>query len=178
MRAGPRWSWGTLAAGLLVVLPLLFVLGSGFRHDPHEMDRPLVGRPAPDFVVANLSDGHPIRLADMQGRPVVLNFWATWCVPCRHEHPILVDGAQRWGKEVAFLGVVYQDEKERIEDWLDRYGRTPYPTGVDTGGRAAIAYGVYGVPETYFVNRDGVIVWKQVGPLSPAVLEARIREIL
>lgn len=175
---GARPHWGTIVAGLCVTVPLLAVLASGFRHDPHEMDRPLLGRVAPDFAVSALDDGRVIERREFEGRPLVLNFWATWCVPCRHEHPVLIDGAGRWKGQVEFLSVVYQDERQRIERWLDRYGRTPYATGIDIGGRAAIAYGVYGVPETYFVNREGVVVWKQVGPLSPAELERRVREIL
>ncbi len=173
-----KFSWKTLAVGMAVTLPLLLILGSGFFHDPQEMDRPLVGKKAPDFEVKDVISGDTVRLSALAGRPVVVNFWATWCVPCAQEHATLVRGGEQYGKDVSFVGIVYQDDEDKVRAWLGKHGNPPYAQGIDVNARTAIAYGVYGVPETYFIDRQGMIRWKQVGPLNPAALAARIREIL
>jgi cytochrome c biogenesis protein CcmG/thiol:disulfide interchange protein DsbE len=103
---------------------------------------------------------------------VVLNFWATWCVPCYQEHPVLAAGASRY-PDVAFVGVVYEDEEARVERYLREQGGS-YPSLMDDGGKTAIAYGVYGVPETFFIAPDGTIVEKHTGPLT----EGRLRTLV
>lgn len=154
-----------LVAGLLVTIPLVVVLAVGFQHDPKRIDSPLIGKPAPAFRLPTV-DGGTVALADLRGKPVVVNFWATWCVPCRQEHPWLVQLSRRYQGRVDFLGVVYQDKPEAIAAWLQKYG-SGYPTLVDEGSRAAIAYGVYGVPETYVIDGAGTIVHKFTGPVDP-----------
>jgi cytochrome c biogenesis protein CcmG/thiol:disulfide interchange protein DsbE len=164
-----------LGAGLLVALPLLGILYANLWRDPHAMDSPLVGRPAPPFTLVPIDGSAPFTLDGLRGRPVVLNFWATWCIPCLEEHGALLQAASRFGSEVQFLGVVYEDDKAAVQSFLQERGKA-YPSVMDDGGRAAIAYGVYGVPETYFIDTAGTIVAKQVGPLDAQTIEANLQK--
>ncbi len=154
-----------LIVGALIVTPLLVFLALSFGKDPRAIDSPLVGRAAPDFALRGL-DGEMVRLADLRGKPVVINFWATWCQPCIAEHPVLQAGAKQYEGSVEFLGVIYQDEPENIQAFIDRRGAWG-PSLVDDAGTVAIAYGVYGAPETFFIDRDGVIIKKATGALHP-----------
>ncbi len=153
-----------LVAGIAVALPLVALLLANLWRDPHKVSSPLVGKPAPPFVLQPLDGGAPTTLASLAGHPVVLNFWATWCVPCVQEHPALQAAAQNSG-DARFFGVIYQDTPENIRTFL-RQRPSAFASLVDPNGAAAIAYGVYGVPETYFIDRQGVIVAKKLGPLS------------
>jgi cytochrome c biogenesis protein CcmG/thiol:disulfide interchange protein DsbE len=162
-----------LAAGLAVSLPLIVILFANLGRDPHAVESPLIGRPAPAFSLSPVEGGPPISLASLKGRPVVLNFWATWCIPCVEEHAALASAAQRLGGSAQFLGVVYEDEAPQVQRFLEERGKA-YPSVLDADGKAAIAYGVYGVPETYFIDAQGTIVAKFVGPLDPPALEARL----
>src|SRR5262249_49409619 len=128
---------------------------------------PLIGREAPPFALRPLDGGSPVTLAPYQGKPTVVNFWATWCEPCKAEHGVLRDASRLMGSRVNFVGIVYEDEPPAIHEFLDRNG-SGYPTLVDEAGKTAIAYGVYGVPETFFLDASGKIVAKYEGPLSPA----------
>ncbi|MCB9727466.1 MAG: redoxin domain-containing protein [Deltaproteobacteria bacterium] len=166
-RAGRGFSYKALIIGLVVTLPLLALLYMGLSMDPHRMDAPLVGKPAPPFELHRLSDGQLVSLESLRGKPVILNFWATWCMPCRQEHPFMVSAAKKLGDKIQFVGIVYQDKNEMVNAWLDAYGGRGYPTLIDAGTKTAIAYGVYGVPETYFIDSQGVIRDKVVGPVRP-----------
>lgn len=157
-----------LGLGLMVIVPLVALLASGFGNDPHAVPSVLEGKPAPDFSLVTL-EGEPVSLTSLRGRPVVLNFWSTWCQPCRLEHPALQRAARAW-PDVAFLGVVYNDEPDKAARYLAQEG-SAYPSLVDPAGRTAIAYGVAGVPETFIIAPDGTIARKHVGPLTPAVLQ-------
>jgi cytochrome c biogenesis protein CcmG/thiol:disulfide interchange protein DsbE len=160
-----------LLLGLAVVLPLVGILLANIKRDPNpSLQRsPLVGRPAPAFSLAPVGGGPAVSLEGLRGRPVVVNFWASWCVPCYQEHPVLLRAARAHGSRVQFLGVVYDDEEARIRDFLSQVG-TAYPSLLDVNGRTAIAYGVYGVPETYFIDAQGQIVHKYTGPLDDATM--------
>lgn len=166
-----------LLAGLLVVVPLLVLFAVSFGRDPHKLKSPLIGRAAPPFTLAEVSSGEPLSLERLRGKPVILNFWATWCQPCIMEHRVLHQAAKVLGDQVQFVGVVYEDETERILDFLARNG-SGYPTLVDQGGKTAIAYGVYGVPETFFIDASGQIVEKYEGPLSPPMLQKLAGKLL
>ncbi len=161
-----------LVAGLAVTLPLVALLVVSLGRDPHRMDAPLVGRPAPPFALRPAGGGQPVTLESLRGRPVLVNFWATWCVPCFQEHPVLTAGSRRY-PDVAFLGVVYEDEEPRVQRYLREQGGA-YPSLMDDGGKTAIAYGVYGVPETYAIAPDGTIVDKHTGPLTDGRLRALV----
>ena len=158
-----------LVAGLLVVVPLLAVLVLNIGRDPHAFNSPMIGRPAPAFTLKSTGDGTPVSLASLRGKPVVINFWATWCVPCYEEHAVLVAAAREAGDSVQFLGVVYEDEEERVGEFLARQG-SAYPSLMDADGKTAMSYGVYGVPETFFVDAQGRIAAKYTGPLHTAAL--------
>jgi cytochrome c biogenesis protein CcmG/thiol:disulfide interchange protein DsbE len=168
----PRVNKRVLVVGLVVVIPLLSVLVLNLGRDPHSVRSPLVGRPAPPFSLVPAGGGDPVSLESLRGRAVVVNFWATWCVPCFQEHGALT-GAARAFRDVRFLGVVYEDEEARIRAFLRERG-TAYPTLMDPGGKAAMAYGVFGVPETFFIDAEGRIIEKYAGPLDPDTIAALI----
>jgi cytochrome c biogenesis protein CcmG, thiol:disulfide interchange protein DsbE len=161
----------SLTAALIAVL--YFALGN----DPQHIESPLVGRAAPDFVLKEVGSAANIDLARYRGKPVVLNFWATWCRPCWEEHPLLTANAQMIGDRVQFVGVVFQDDEKKIIDFLEQRGWA-YPTLVDDHGKTAIAYGVGGVPETFFIDRGGTIVAKHDGPMSSEVLMANLEKAM
>jgi cytochrome c biogenesis protein CcmG/thiol:disulfide interchange protein DsbE len=162
-----------LGAGLAVVVPLLAVLVMNLGRDPHSIRSPLVGRPAPAFSLAPVGGGSPVSLDSLRGRPVVVNFWATWCVPCFEEHAALTAAARTFGDDVQFLGVVYEDDEARTQAFLAERGSS-YPALMDPEGRTAIAFGVFGVPETFFIDAQGHIVEKYVGPLNRGTIAALI----
>ena len=138
---------------------------------------PLIGRPAPGFALKAVGSGETIDLTRYRGKPVVLNFWATWCRPCWDEHPVLTANAQMLGSQVQFVGVVFQDDESRIRKFLEERGWA-YPTLVDQAGKTAIAYGVGGVPETYFLDRNGTIVAKFAGPMSAEDIQSNLQKAL
>jgi cytochrome c biogenesis protein CcmG/thiol:disulfide interchange protein DsbE len=163
-----------LAVGLLLALPLLGVLVSGLGRDL-TVRSPLVGRAAPAFSLRPVGGGDPVGTADLRGKPAVVNFWATWCVPCYQEHGTLTRAAAALEGQVRFLGVIYEDSEENVERFVREQGKA-YPSLMDDGGRTAIAYGIFGVPETYFLDANGTIVSKYVGPLDDAQLAAELRK--
>lgn len=163
-----------LLAGVAALLALLTVNvgGSGTA-----VDTPIVGREAPAFDLQTL-DGERLALAELRGSPVVLNFWASWCIPCREEAPLLTTAAREYEAQgLRVVGIVYQDSAESARDFMDRYAQ-PYPGLLDPDGRTAIDYGVFGIPETFFIDRDGIVRSRQVGPVTEEGLERQIREIL
>ena len=167
---------GSVVAGILLI-GVMAVVAVGFSRDPSRIESPLVGRSAPEFRLVSL-DGATIDLAGLRGHPVVLNFWASWCIPCRDEAPLLRAAQRRYAPQnVTFIGVVYQDGAASAQAFVDRYG-IAYPSLLDPDGRTALDYGVYGIPETYFIADDGTIRAKQIGPLDAASLERQIGEML
>lgn len=164
-----------LFGGLLLIVPTLLLFAMSFGKDTRTVRSPLVGREAPPFTLRTLEDGSAFSLAQLKGKPAVVNFWATWCEPCKVEHGVLTSAARRH-EDVQFVGIVYDDEKPHIEAFLDTYGRG-YPVLIDDGGKAAIAYGVTGIPETFFLDAEGKVVSKYMGPIDTQTLEARIAEL-
>ncbi|MDP9360604.1 MAG: redoxin family protein [Acidobacteriota bacterium] len=165
-----------LIIGLLIVAAIVFVLFAGLGKDPQHIDSPLIGRPAPPFALKAVGTGETLDLEAFRGKPVILNFWATWCGPCYEEHPTLVANA-RTLPDVQFIGVVFNDSEDKIMRFLAERGAA-YPTLLDANGKTAIAYGVGGVPETFFINPEGKIVAKFVGPLSTEALHANLAKAL
>ena len=166
-----------LLVGIVITAALLVVLYFGLGKDPQHIDSPLIGRLAPSFALKAVGSGETIDLARYRGKPVVLNFWATWCRPCWEEHPTLTATAKSVGDQVQFVGVVFQDDESKIVDFLRERGWA-YPTLVDEKGKTAIAYGVGGVPETFFLDRKGNIVAKFEGPMSPQDLETNLAKAM
>jgi cytochrome c biogenesis protein CcmG, thiol:disulfide interchange protein DsbE len=166
----------TLVIGVAVI-GVLALIAVGFTRDPGQIQSALVGRAAPEFRLVSLNVT-PVDLAALRGRPVVLNFWASWCIPCRDEAPLLRAAEARYATQnLAFIGIVYQDDAASAQAFVDRYG-IAYPSLLDPDGRTALNYGVYGIPETYFIAPDGTIRDKQIGQLSAESLERQIQEVL
>ncbi|MCB9777054.1 MAG: TlpA family protein disulfide reductase [Alphaproteobacteria bacterium] len=160
-------NWKVLLIGVVLVVPLVVVLALGFGHDPRALPTTMVDRPAPGFVLADMDTGEQVDLAALRGKPVVINFASSWCVPCAQEHPWLVRVARDYQpRGVVFLNVLYNDEPIKWQGFLARYGQS-FPTLVDPGGRVAIDYGVAGVPETFVLDDQGNIVRKFTGPVVP-----------
>lgn len=136
---------------------------------------PLVGQPAPEFAVPLYAADSTVSLSGLEGRVVVMNFWASWCLSCRDEAAVLEAGWQRYGPEVAFVGVAVDDEASAARAFVRRFGKT-YLLGPDRDGSIALDYGLFGVPETFFIGADGRILSKHTGPLTTADLDRRIAE--
>jgi cytochrome c biogenesis protein CcmG, thiol:disulfide interchange protein DsbE len=178
---------GIMRRRLIVLVPLLvflalvaiFLIGL-YAGDPSRIPSALIGHPAPQTTlppVAGLErDGKPIpgiNPADFKGEVTLLNVWASWCVPCHDEAPLLMQLAQN--PKVRIIGINYKDEAENARRFLGRYGDPFAAAGADTNGRAAIEWGVYGVPETFIVGRDGRIAYKLVGPITPQNMETVLK---
>jgi cytochrome c biogenesis protein CcmG/thiol:disulfide interchange protein DsbE len=157
---------GTFAA-------LVLLLGVGLSLNPREVPSPLIGKPAPVFQLPQLHQpDKSLSSTELQGKVWVLNVWASWCVACREEHPVLADLARSGIAPV--YGLNYKDQRDNAVAWLKRYG-DPYQASMfDADGRVGIDYGVYGVPETYVIDRQGVIRYKRIGPVTPTILKDKI----
>jgi cytochrome c biogenesis protein CcmG/thiol:disulfide interchange protein DsbE len=158
---------GWAAAGVAAAL-LLTALAWGLAHPATGSADSVLGRPAPDLVVQGL-DGGQVRLSDLRGRPVVLNFWASWCAPCRQEEGPLKAAAQRWQGSVGFLGVDIQDSAQAAGAYQSQ-ARYPYPVGQSPSGVPA-AYGVKAPPETFFIDSRGIVVARFQGPLDSSLID-------
>ena len=156
---------------------LVIVLAKGFGRDPHEVPFMLRGQPAPAFALKTLQNGEIVSLEKLRGKPVVLNFWSTWCGPCRMEHPVLDWAFREYGTQAHFLGAVFEDTEENALGYIGRAG-SPYPQLVDPKSQMAVDYGVAGVPETYFIDAEGIIRDKFVGPISRSVFAAQMRSVM
>jgi len=165
-------------AALLIGLGLVtaVVLATRFGDDPFLVESPLIGQTIPDITLEALDGSGPIRLPDLVGNITVVNFWASWCFPCRLEHPLLTEAARQYDS-VNFLGVVFQDTADRANEFLDEFGRG-YPHLLDPDARGAVNFGLFGIPETYFINAEGIVVAKITGELRPGVLEDTLRRII
>jgi cytochrome c biogenesis protein CcmG/thiol:disulfide interchange protein DsbE len=163
-----------LIAGFLLLVALL---AAGLTRNPREVPSPLVGKPAPNFDLPVLKDGKTrFSPAQMQGKVWMLNVWASWCVACRDEHPVLVDFAKT--RQAPLIGLNYKDPRDDAIRWLAHFG-DPYELSVvDADGRIGIDYGVYGVPETYVIDKAGVIRYKQIGPVTPDVMAKKILPLI
>jgi cytochrome c biogenesis protein CcmG, thiol:disulfide interchange protein DsbE len=162
---------------LAVFLILVVFLYVGLFRDPREIPSPLVNKPAPAFTLAQLhAPDKPISAADMKGQVWLLNVWASWCVSCREEHPLLVELAK--AKVVPLVGLNYKDKNDLGIAWLRQNGDPYNFSVVDADGRVGIDYGVYGVPETFVIDKNGVIRYKQIGPITAEALEKKIMPLV
>ena len=162
---------------LLAFLVLAGFLAKGLKLDPREVPSPLIGKPAPSFALSQLDDpAKTFKRDDMLGKVWMLNVWASWCVACREEHPLLVEFSKRG--LVPLYGLNYKDKRPDGQGWLARFGN-PYNASLfDNDGRVGIDFGVYGVPETFIIDKQGVIRLKHIGPLTPDVIRERIEPML
>ena len=161
--------------GVFVVLCAFLLVG--LWRDPREVPSPLIGKPAPPFVLAQLHEpAKTLGPADLKGQVWLLNVWASWCVSCREEHPLLVELGR--AKVVPIVGLNYKDESAAGKRWLTQNG-DPYTVSVvDRDGRVGIDWGVYGVPETFVVDKAGMIRYKQIGPITAEALEKKILPLI
>ncbi|ROR29484.1 DsbE family thiol:disulfide interchange protein [Inmirania thermothiophila] len=160
-----------LPAAVFAALVALFAVGLGL--DPKRVPSPLIDKPAPEFALPSLHDPERIvRRDDLKGRVYLFNVWASWCVSCRAEHPLLVELARRG--EVPIYGLNYKDERGAALAWLADLGDPYTDSLMDRDGRVGIDWGVYGVPETFVVDRNGIIRYKQIGPITPEALNETI----
>ena len=160
-----------------ILLILLYILRAGLNLNPKEVPSPLIGKPAPAFALPRLDQpAQQISTADLRGQVWMLNVWASWCVACRQEHPLLVQYSKQ--AKVPIYGLNYKDERAAGLKWLSDFGN-PYTASVsDRDGRVGIDFGVYGVPETFVIDKEGIIRYKQIGPLTPEVLRDTIEPLL
>lgn len=180
MRKGPdlrRLPRPYLLAAALVPLVLVLALGALALSRLPATSPTAVGSIAPDFTLASL-DGEPIRLADLRGRPVIVNFWASWCGPCIEEFPLLREAAARHAADgLAVVGIVYRDRSGAAREFMERHGGT-WPAAIDPGEQVATDYGVVGPPETYFIARDGTIAARNIGQITAATLDDQLAAII
>jgi cytochrome c biogenesis protein CcmG/thiol:disulfide interchange protein DsbE len=153
---------------LAIFVVLVTVLAIGLKLDPRYVPSPLIDKPAPDFQLSALAEpSQTVTKQSLLGRPVIVNVWASWCGACRDEHPFLVELARDPGIEI--VGLNYKDTREAAQAWLAARGDPYRQTVFDPEGKLGLDLGVYGVPETFILDRDGVIRYKQVGPLTPDI---------
>lgn len=173
-------TWFIAGSALVGVGLLVAVMAGRFGEDPRKVESPLLGKEVTTMSLDRLDGSGPLSLADFEGKVVVVNFWASWCVPsCRDEHPHLTAAQVRYGDQVQFIGVVFQDEPASAMRFLDELGwGVGYEYVLDPGSRAAVEFGVFGVPETFFLNREGLLVDKIAGPVTTASLTETIDAIL
>ena len=156
---------------------LVWFLFRGLSLNPREVPSPLIGKPAPAFALPRLDDpDKTMKREDIAGKPWVMNVWASWCAPCREEHPLVIDLARRM--PVPVVGLNYKDRPGDARNWLQRLGNPYAATLIDFDGKVGIDFGVYGVPETFVIDAQGVVRYKHVGPLTPKVLQEKIEPLL
>ena len=161
-----------LPFGIFVLLAVFLAIGLNLN--PREVPSPFIGKPAPAFSAALLDKPEVQRRRDeMLGKVWVLNVWASWCAPCREEHPLLVEYAKRPGAPL-LIGLNYKDQRAAATRWLADLGNPYAETLVDPDGRIGIDYGVYGVPETFVIDKAGIVRFKHVGALTPEVLNRKL----
>lgn len=171
---------------LAVTVPLIALFLRGLQVDSRYIPPALPGQVAPDFALERMPAGEGeaaesgvVRLADHRGQVVVINFWASWCLPCRYEHPELVAAAETYGpRGVAFYGILYKDSPGNARRWLNELGGEVYPTLLDPGARTAIDYGLTGVPETVVIDQTGTVAFKYNGPVTFDMLARVIDPLL
>ena len=157
-------------AAIVAIGALVVVLILAFRRDPHDVRTGTVGKPAAAFSVPKLDGAGTLTLDDAKGKVTIVNFFASWCIPCKQENPDLVRVYERYrASDVVFIGVLYQDSRDSGLKYVKDNGVT-WPTGSDDDGRVAFAYGVFGIPETYFIDADGIIQGRHIGPIDEATL--------
>lgn len=176
---GSRIVWVVIVAGLAFVV-LAVIFAGRFGTDPRISSSPLIGKPAPNSDIALMDGSGSVLIDDFRGDILVVNYWASWCFGCRTEHPALLQGADAYSNfGVTFIAINYQDSPKNAEDFLEELGRSAVTVyTVDADSRTAFQWGVIGLPETFFVDRDGIVVGKVSGPLTYELLSQTIDRII
>lgn len=168
-------AWRRLLITIIVIVPIVWLLAYGFSRDPRYIVSPLMGRQAPEFTLT-LFDGKTVSLSDYRGKVVFLNFWASWCPPCRAEARDLEAAWQKFkDQDIVFLGIDIQDTEKDALAFLREFNVT-YPNGRDASGKISVDYGVWGIPETFFIDGEGRITYKHVGELGTPLVLAKVEE--
>ena len=161
---------------------MVLLFAFGFTTDPKKVPSPLIDKKAPDFQVRHLQTGEEISLASLRGKPVILNFWASWCVECRAEARVLEAYHQKYGKgdlaPLQIVGIAIQDTVENAQAFAQAFGKSYFLGIDDPSGSIALDYGIYGVPETFFLDPEGVIRFKQIGGVTEAVMSDQLKKWL
>jgi cytochrome c biogenesis protein CcmG/thiol:disulfide interchange protein DsbE len=162
----------------LAVVPVLVLLAYGFRTDPRDIRSPLLGKPASPFALTTF-DGKPISLDSLRGQVVVVNFWASWCIPACYDEAPSLERAWRAYRDrgVVLIGVNIQDKEEPARRFLTQFGHT-FPNAPDPSGRVSVDYGVYGVPETFFIDRKGQVRFRKVGSVTDEIMKQHVEKLL
>ncbi|BBA36458.1 periplasmic protein thiol [Methylocaldum marinum] len=162
---------------LAVFAVMVIFLGIGLTLNPREVPSPFIGKPAPAFALPQVADaGKTLGTDDLKGQVSLVNVWASWCTSCREEHPVLLQLARQ--NIVPIYGLNYKDERDNALAWLQRFGDPYTASAFDPEGKTGIDWGVYGVPETFVVDRDGIIRHKQTGPITPEILENKLLPLI
>lgn len=170
-------TWKKLLIVFAVIAPIVALLAFGFTREAREIPSPIIGKQAPAFTLT-LFDGKTVSLEELRGKVVFLNFWASWCPPCRAEARMLEAAWQSYKeRDVVFIGANIQDQDANARAFLKEFGIS-YPNGIDRGSRIAIDYGVWGLPETFIIDRAGRITYKHVGAIGWPILTAKLGEAL
>jgi cytochrome c biogenesis protein CcmG/thiol:disulfide interchange protein DsbE len=174
--SGKRWPLAYVVI-LLAFFALVVILGIGLTLDPRKVPSPLIGKPVPEFSLPPVKGRTPgLSSADLKGDVSLVNVFASWCLACRDEHPLFMDLRRRG--VVPLHGLNYKDQPEDAARWLDELGDPYTRTGADLDGRVAIDWGVYGVPETFLIDRDGRIAYKHIGAVTPQVMAEKIMPLI
>ncbi len=181
--ASRRWhrsSWIIVAAIVVGASLMAFVFGGRFGQDPRLVESPLIGQAIPNISLPFLEDEGSLDFDDLRGQIVVVNFWASWCFPCRREQEVLTEAAAAYrDRGVHFVGILHQDTEASAMSFLDEYGRgVNYSYVTDADSRVAVELGLFGVPETYFIDARGIVRGRVQGEVSPTLLVATIEDLL
>ncbi|CAI8948929.1 DsbE family thiol:disulfide interchange protein [Methylocaldum szegediense] len=162
---------------LVVFAVMVIFLGIGLTLNPREVPSPFIGKPAPTFNLPQVADANKtLSTDDLKGEVSLVNVWASWCTSCREEHPVLLQLAEQ--NIVPIYGLNYKDERDNALAWLQRLGDPYTASAFDPEGKTGIDWGVYGVPETFVIDRDGIIRHKQTGPVTPEILEKKLLPLI
>lgn len=177
VRRRSPWRWILIAVTVVLLGGWALVAARGLQRDSRVVRSPLLGKSAPEFRLPELDGGTDVDSANYRDQILVVNFWASWCIPCREEAPELEAFAKRnAGQGVEMIGIVYNDDKKNARAFRQRFGLT-FPQATDPDGRTAIDFGVYGVPETYVIDRDGRVMAKLIGATTAAALEQIVASV-
>ncbi|MGH7470203.1 MAG: TlpA family protein disulfide reductase [Longimicrobiales bacterium] len=172
-------NWKRALGGALLAVPVVGLLAYGLTQDPKLIRSPLPGHDAPPFALVSMDGGENVSLSSLRGQVVVVNFWASWCLACRVEHaPLSEIAAQYRDRGVRFFGMLYNDAPDNARKWIEDMGGQSYPTLLDPGLRTAIDFGLYGVPETFYIDHEGKVADKTIGAVTADSLVLKLDRLI